>query len=690
MIKARLQEILIHPVLISLILWLVILFFVPDQFSRYRIKHIRDEYTPAKNSYIFHDFDNDNRSEMLRVDLNDTGQTKILVSTENRVIDQFNLQYQPLDLHSIYSGDADGDGCSECYIFTVTSDSIFLNIIDPLGSRSIILNCRFIDFRRHSSQSTDAPQIVPVGIVKTGSGQKAFIFYITTGFSIQPRNVYSYMPDSDVLLRSPVSGAVISDLIISDIDNDSLAEFILSTRATDNIKAEFPYSDQFAWLMVLDNSLEFTFPPVKFPEYPSEMKVIPLRSGSKTRLIIFQEYFGTGETKSSFYIYDTDGNRISEKTFSDFESNRFSLFENRRGPGTFYFLRNRNAEISELDTSLNVVRSIRIPAIEFEEPLVLLDADLDGREEYLFQGSGHRSLVITRDDFMFPVAFEYKEPGQPFISQKLTQGGKPEIYLQFNGYSSLINYSKNPLYYFKYPFYVLIYLGLFAFITLLEQIQKYRLSLKLETEKKIAGLQMKAIKNQIDPHFTLNILNAIGSLYATESDREKADYLFGKYARLVRQTVIGSDQIIVTLEDELSFVQNYIDLERFRSNNAFEFVFEKDDAVDMNTNIPRTLIYTFVENAVKYGIRGRPDADMIKISLRKSDNKYIISVEDNGPGMGTDEKSAGATGKGLHIINELIDLYFRLERSRITYDLENILDPENKIKGTRATIFLTL
>ncbi|MFO7621637.1 MAG: histidine kinase [Bacteroidales bacterium] len=688
MIKARLQEILIHPVLISLILWLVILFFVPDQFSRYRIKHIRDEYTSANNSYIFHDFDNDNRSEMLRVDLNDPGQTKILVSTENRVIDQFNLQYQPLDLHNIYSGDADGDGCSEFYIFTVTSDSIFLNIIDPLGSRSIIRKGRFIDFRRHGSQSTDAPQIVPAGIVKTGSGQNAFIFYITTGFSIQPRNVYSYWPDSDSLIRSPVSGAVISNLIISDIDDDPLAEFILSTRATDNIKTEFPYSDRFAWLMVLDHSLEFTFPPVKLAEYPSEIKVIPLRSGSKTRLMIFQEYFGTGETESSFYIYDSDGNRISEKTFSDFESNRFSLFENRHGPGTFYFLRNRNAEISELDTSLNVVRSISIPAIESEKPLVLLDADLDGREEYLFQGSGHRSLVIIREDFMFPVAFEYKEPGHPFISQKLTQGGKPEIYLQFNSYSSLINYSKNPLYYFKYPFYVLIYLGLFAFITLLAQIQKYRLSLKLETEKKIAGLQMKAIKNQIDPHFTLNILNAIGSLYATESDREKADYLFGKYARLVRQTVISSDRIIVTLAEEMEFVQNYIDLEKFRCDNSFDYRVEKDEDVDMEIKIPRTLIHTFVENAIKYGVRNRPEGGLIEISIRKADKHYILTIEDNGSGMDFSEKTALGTGKGLRIVNELIDLYYRLEKARITYSIGNNSISGEAPEGTKVLITL--
>ena len=380
----------------------------------------------------------------------------------------------------------------------------------------------------------------------------------------------------------------------------------------------------------------------------------------------------------------------SAKPYSDFESTSFNFFENKHGRGTFYFLRNRNAEISEMDASFNQVKSIRIPAIEYDKPLMILDADLDGRKEYLFQGSGHRSLVITKDDFTFPVIFEYKEPGEPIITRKLTNGSKPEIFLQFNGYSSLISYSKNPLYYLRYPVYVLIYLGVFAFITLLAQIQKYRLSLKLETEKKIAGLQMRAIKNQIDPHFTLNILNAIGSLYATETDREKADYLFGKYARLVRQTVISSDQIIVTLAEEIDFVQNYIELERFRCDNSFNYTIETDEEVDMNKRIPKTLIHTFVENAIKYGVRNRPEGGMLRISIGKGDKHYVVSVEDNGPGMGFADKTVLGTGKGLRIVNELIDLYFRLEKARITYSVSNDSASDKIPEGTRVLIALPL
>jgi LytS/YehU family sensor histidine kinase len=216
--------------------------------------------------------------------------------------------------------------------------------------------------------------------------------------------------------------------------------------------------------------------------------------------------------------------------------------------------------------------------------------------------------------------------------------------------------------------------------------QQYRLNLKLQTERKIASLQLKAVKNQVDPHFTLNILNAIGSLYATENNRDKADYIFGMYAKLIRQTVISSDQIIIPLAEELEFVRNYIDLEKFRCDNSFDYVIDIGKEIDLQTKIPRMLIHTFVENAIKYAIRSKSEGGLLKIYLSAKDHFYQILIEDNGPGLESSLASDKGTGKGLLILNELIDLYYKLEKVKITYNLQNITGPGNTISGTRAMI----
>jgi len=364
------------------------------------------------------------------------------------------------------------------------------------------------------------------------------------------------------------------------------------------------------------------------------------------------------------------------------------IFSNRNEKhNTFFFIKNRNAEIDEIDTSFQVINTFDIPGVKTGQPLASLDVDLDGRQEYIFQGSGNRSIIISQDNFKHAVSFNYKEAqGEPLISQLFRPGSKPLLYLQFNDYCSFIQYYRNPLYYFKFPFYAALYLAVLLFIILMSRIQQYRLSLKLQTERKIASLQLKAVKNQVDLHFTLNILNAIGSLYATENNRDKADYVFAKYARLIRQTVVSSDQIVIPLSEEMEFVRNYIDLEKFRCDNSFDYTIDVDKEIDLQTKIPRMLIHTFVENAIKYAIRSKSEGALLKISLSAKDHFYQILVEDNGPGLESSGASDKGTGKGLLILNELIELYYKLEKVKITYKLQNIAGPGNTISGTRAII----
>ena len=686
--KDHLREYITHPLFISLILWAVILAFVPPVFSLFWIKHIRDEYTTPKDWIYYFDFDNDQESEKVSLDLNDPGQTQIIFRKNNKILEQYNIKFQPVGRTDVYAGDYNNDGYLECYIFTMNPDSIFLTVIDPLKLKKPILTGRFIDFRRKAPHSIDAPYIEPVGMTENFKGDyNDLIFIINTGFSKYPRRVYRYMVKDDSLLRSPEGGAVPAGCIIADINNDSIPEFILNINAGGNYNQDFSYTDQYSWLMVLDNKLKFLFPPVKLKKYPSRMMTIPMTLKNKPRLIVLNDYFGADTIESSFYLFDPKGNMIREKPTGNIENIYNQIFTNDDNNNTFYFLRNRNTQIDEIDSNFQVINSFYIPEVDAGKPLALLDANLDGEKEYLFQGRGKRSLIITSNNFKQSVVYAYeKVQNDPTISQIFSINSKPMLYLVFDDYISIIQFYRNPLYYFKYPLYLALYLIVFLFITLIARIQKFRLNIKLQTEKQIASLQMKAIKNQIDPHFTLNILNAIGSLYASENNRDNADYIFAKYARLIRQTVVSSDQIIITLADELDFVRNYIDLEMFRSNNTFEYKIDIDKNVDLQTNIPRMLIHTFVENAIKYGVKKKAEAGTLIIVLKNIGNYYQIIIEDNGPGMESQQVPSKGTGKGLLILNELIALYYKLEKVKITYTLQNIAEQGNTSSGTRAVI----
>jgi LytS/YehU family sensor histidine kinase len=95
-----------------------------------------------------------------------------------------------------------------------------------------------------------------------------------------------------------------------------------------------------------------------------------------------------------------------------------------------------------------------------------------------------------------------------------------------------------------------------------------------------------------------------------------------------------------------------------------------------------------VENAIKYSIRNRSEGGALNIAVERSDNSLNIAIEDNGPGPMTVNRKTESTGKGLIILEELIELFYKLEKTKITYSLKNKSNAENAASGTIATITL--
>lgn len=690
MIKGRINEFLTHPAFISLILWIAILPLIPNLFSKYIFTYLGQEEKSVENYKYYCDLDLDGTSESIGFILGDPYRSQIFIKRDNRIIDQFNIKYQYNNSNTLFTGDYNGDGFLECYIFTMSSDSIFLSILDPMGPGKRILNARFIDFRRRAPYSNDQPHIRAVGLIDGLNGRNPdFVFGITTGYSKQPRNVYRYLIDEDSLIKSPQSGATLRACTPFDMSGDSSPEFLLEVSATGNTNDDFPYSDQYSWIMVLAKDLDFLFPPVKIGKYPSNVRIAPVSFGKNKGLVAFNEYLGSDDYSSAIYLINPYGSIINQKP-ADIPGNSFAFISPNEDSDykTFYFFKNNETDVEELDSSLNVIRTLKLPEIEPTARATRYDADLDGKLEYLFKGLDKKTLIIARSDLRNTVqcSLENAFEGDFVLTVKHAKGNKPVLYFQFEKFGTFMRYEKNMFYILKYPFYALLYLLVFGFISLVSQIQRYRTALKLQTERKIAELQMRSIRNQIDPHFTLNILNAIGSMYATESDRDKADYIFGKYAKLIRQTVISSDKIIVPLSEEVEFVRNYLELERFRRENSFGFSVNVEEDVDQRIRIPRMLIHTFAENAVKYGINKSEDGGFIRLEISALTGRCLIKIEDNGPGISSDTTGKSGTGKGLLILNELIELYRKLEKVNITYVLENIIDPEGHVSGTRAVI----
>ena len=144
-----------------------------------------------------------------------------------------------------------------------------------------------------------------------------------------------------------------------------------------------------------------------------------------------------------------------------------------------------------------------------------------------------------------------------------------------------------------------------------------------------AQAELKALKAQINPHFLFNTLNTIAALIHT--DPAQAEATVERLAEMFRYVLAGSERGLVPLEEEFSFVNDYLDIERARFGERLHITREVVPEV-LNVDVPSLILQPLVENAVRHG-RGADGSVDLTIRAQPQGDEVVIAIADQGPGM---------------------------------------------------------
>jgi ligand-binding sensor domain-containing protein len=176
---------------------------------------------------------------------------------------------------------------------------------------------------------------------------------------------------------------------------------------------------------------------------------------------------------------------------------------------------------------------------------------------------------------------------------------------------------------------------------------------RLRTE--LSRLQMSSVLRQFDPHFTFNVISSVGSLIMKGEKETAYDYIT-KLSGLLRTVLSDGSLIIKPLSDEISFVKRYCELQKLRFKDRFSFDIKVDNTVNLQREIPKMTIQTFVENSIKHGFEDRATGGRIDIKIRNIEKRLEILIMDNGIGrVAAGRHGTGGTGYGLKIIRGLFE-----------------------------------
>ena len=284
----------------------------------------------------------------------------------------------------------------------------------------------------------------------------------------------------------------------------------------------------------------------------------------------------------------------------------------------------------------------------------------------------------------------YENSKHTTISFKREPGKKPVLFINSGKYEYYFEYLPNPMYYARFGIYAGIYLGLFLFSLIIRKIQRSQLQRRYQAEKKITELQLKIVRNQLDPHFAMNAINsAVAAIQ--QNNTGKAEQHLYSFSRLYRHLLLTADKITCPLEEELEFTENYINMEQTRFPELFTFEKSLAPDVDIEIEIPKMAIQSHVENAIKHGLRRRVSGGILKIELSVNDSFLIISISDNGIGRTeTGKLGSDSTGKGNQVMEEYFSLFQKITGKKVFSETEDLFDEAGHPAGTCVKIFLNL
>jgi two-component system, LytTR family, sensor kinase len=242
----------------------------------------------------------------------------------------------------------------------------------------------------------------------------------------------------------------------------------------------------------------------------------------------------------------------------------------------------------------------------------------------------------------------------------------------------------------------------------LKELQNHHELIKRRQESNMAklrltGLQLKALRAQMNPHFLFNALNALQGLITSGKNTDAETYL-ARFAKFMRRTLEYSDTEKVSLESEIEFLEYYLDVYKtLRFNGNLKYSIKTDDDIDWEEIfIPSMIIQPFIENAIEHGLSPNDGGKItVNFVLSEDEESLLCIIEDDGVGLNKSKaKRIAENGqyhahrsRGMEITKERLTL-LQEQKEHSTDKLIKIMDLEEKThgkkKGTRVEVIIPI
>lgn len=209
-----------------------------------------------------------------------------------------------------------------------------------------------------------------------------------------------------------------------------------------------------------------------------------------------------------------------------------------------------------------------------------------------------------------------------------------------------------------------------GFNNLMDRIHDLFTQVKQEQRQK-TDAEMRVLQAQIKPHFLFNTLESINVL-AVQNEGQKVSEMVYRLASILRISIQDKEEI--TLEEEIRHLRSYLEIQKFRFEDLFEYEIDVPKEL-LHSRILKLTLQPLVENSIQHGFEGIPYTGWIRISAWRDLGNVIIRVEDNGLGMTSEQLSKFEYMVSEdHPAEQSTDLNLKLNQERRGLGLRSVAD----------------
>lgn len=210
----------------------------------------------------------------------------------------------------------------------------------------------------------------------------------------------------------------------------------------------------------------------------------------------------------------------------------------------------------------------------------------------------------------------------------------------------------------------------------------------LKHKKDILETEQRLNRARMNPHFFFNALTALQKFAVRENDNQALATNLSRFSNIMRETLESTYKEYVTIEQEIEFLNEYLEVQKIRFPQTFRYtVMAADDVETDEWLIPSMIIQPFIENSIEHGFAGIGYAGIINVQFTKEQNGLLVHITDNGKGLSTEAREeTHHISRASQIIKDRIYLLNIKLKTKAGFSIAN----NEEGKGVKVAIHLPL